>query len=175
VSADSQDILMNAERYWLAAKSLSYVSSLSQSDMAPYHLPDTFGDLDLTQPKMVLELFSIELYLKALLVYRTGSYARTHNLSRLFGDLSADDKNAIESLWVNADFPFSSRFVGPAEYQRKAMTPEEVLYEVRDYFQRWRYSFDRDELEVIASRKNVTPEIFEVPTIIRDYARSVIE
>ena len=99
MNSKSRDILESAEKYWLAVRSLDYVNTLSQENIQPYHLPDTFDDLDVVEPKMILELFSVELYLKALLRYRTGSYEKTHNLSRLFDNLPKSDQEAINENW----------------------------------------------------------------------------
>jgi hypothetical protein len=173
--AESHAILENAERYWIAARALDYVNTLSRDDVHPYQLPDTFDDSDVVQPKMILELFSIELYLKALLCYRTGSYEKTHDLSKLFGNLPGSDQDAINDEWRESDEPFSDGLVGSPPVERPALTAEEILYEVRDYFRRWRYSFDRREMEPVSERKEVVPEIFGVPESIRNYVRSKME
>lgn len=175
MNAESHEILESAERYWLAARALDYVNTLSRDDVQPYHLPDTFDDLDVVQPKMILELFSIELYLKALLRYRTGSYEKTHDLSRLFNNLPEADQEAINENWRESDEPYSDGLVGSPPVERTALTAEEVLHEIRDYFRRWRYSFDRNEIKPISDRKQVVPEIFGVPESIRSYVRSLIK
>lgn len=169
--AEEHEILENAERYWLAARALDYVNTLSRDDFQPYQLPDTFDDLDVVEPKIVLEMFAIELYLKALLCYRTGSYETTHDLSKLFNNLPKTDQDAINNKWRESDEPFSDGLVGSPPAERQALTAEEVLYEVRDYFRRWRYSFDRQEMEPMSDRRNVVPEIFGVPESIRNYVR----
>jgi hypothetical protein len=175
MNAESNEILESAEKYWLAARSLGYVNTLSQEDVQPYHLPDTFDDLDVVEPKMILELFSIELYLKALLRYRTGSYEKTHNLSRLFDNLPESDKEAINQNCRESDEPYSDGLVGSPPVERTALNAEEVLHEVRDYFRRWRYSFDPDEMKPVHDREQVVPEIFGVPKVIRNYVRSLIK
>lgn len=175
MNAESREILESAEKYWLAARSLDYVNTLSQENVQPYRLPNTLNDLDVVEPKMILELFSIELYLNALLRYRTGSYEKTHNLSRLFDNLPESDKEAISEKWRKSDEPFSDGLVGSPPVERTTLTVEEVLHEVRDYFRRWRYSFDPDEMKPVFDRKEVAPEIFGVPEVIRNHVRSLLK
>jgi hypothetical protein len=173
MSAESQEILLAAEKYWVAARALDYVNTLSREDVHPYYLPETFDELTVVQPKMVLDLFSTELYLKALLAHRYGDYERTHNLSRLFRNLPDSDKKTINERWAESIKTYSNGLIGDLP-ERNVLTPEEVLHEVRDFFRRWRYSFDSKEMEAVYNRKQVVPEIFDVPEVIRAHVREVV-
>jgi len=68
---------------------------------------------------------------------------------------------------------YSNGLVGDPP-ERDVLTPEEVLHEVRDFFRRWRYSFDSKEMEAMHKRKQVVPEIFDVPEVIRAHVREVV-
>ncbi len=171
--SNSRKILASAEKYWIAARALDYINTLSRSDVQPYNLPETFDETDVVQPKMVLELFSIELFLKALHAHRNGGFEHMHDLSKLFTELPHVDKKSIDDLWEKIVGRYSDGLSGPPP-ERDLLTPAEVLYEVRDFFQRWRYSFDSKVREPTYDRKEVVPEIFDVPEVIRSHVREVV-
>lgn len=85
------------------------------------------------------------------------------------------DQEAINENWRESDEPYSDGLVGSPPVERTALTVEEVLHEIRDYFRRWRYSFDPDEMKPVHDREQVVPEIFGVPEVIRNYVRSLIK
>jgi hypothetical protein len=171
----TSSILETAENFWVASQSLEYTTTLSQEDIEPYSLPDTFESANMGPPKTVLRVFSLELYLKALLNERSDRYPHTHDLSQLFGALPERDKEAVENLWTDWDRGF--REVDVVDIEGKSRDVKgvgEVLYDIRDHFENWRYYFDSQHAERLVERDMVVPEIFEVPQVIRSYVRGEV-
>jgi hypothetical protein len=59
----------------------------------------THAALTLIEPRIVIEAFTTELFLKCLICIETGSVPREHNLKKLFDLLSKATRTRIESWW----------------------------------------------------------------------------
>ncbi|MCS3757366.1 HEPN domain-containing protein [Salinibacter ruber] len=171
----TSSILETAEKFWFASQCLEYTVTLSREEIEPYPLPDTFETTDLGAPMTVLRVFSLELYLKALLKERSGDYPYTHDLSELFEALPESDREAFEHRWREREKVFREEDVFDIEgNSRDVKGVGEVLYNIRDHFENWRYYFDSQHAERLVKRDTVVPEIFEVPQVIRDYVRAEV-
>lgn len=124
---------------------------------------------------MLQTTFFVPLVLKALLKERSDGYPYTHNLSELFDALPEEDKEAVETLWNDWDTGFREEDLFDIEGDsRDVKGVGEVLHDIRDHFENWRYHFDSEHAESLAERDMVVPEIFEVPQVIRDYVRGEV-
>jgi len=59
----------------------------------------THAALTLIEPRVVIDAFTTELFLKCLICIETGSAPREHNLKQLFDLLSEATRTRIESCW----------------------------------------------------------------------------
>ena len=82
----------------------------------------------------VLAAFSVELFLKCLLVIEAGQYPETHNLKKLFAQLKPETRNELRK-----------KHDANAERKAKFGTLEELLEQGQDAFERFRYSFEKGE------------------------------
>jgi hypothetical protein len=97
-------MLRSAENSWVAAEAFEYMEQRSREEIEPYPIPDTFADANLTPPKIVLQLFSLELHFKALLQERNGvgEFPHTNDLHQLFRALPKADRLALEEQWIKS-------------------------------------------------------------------------
>lgn len=100
-------------------------------------------DMALAEPMIVYQAFSTELYLKFLVLKRTGKPSWGHNLAKLYGALPEFDKEEVKKFW-DTD-PFRKRTVALIEQQhgiKFTKTFEEYLASAADDFQKFRYYFE---------------------------------
>jgi len=82
----------------------------------------------------VLAAFSVELFLKCLLVIEAGQCPETHNLQKLFAQLKRETRNELRK-----------KHDAHAERKAEFGTLEELLEQGQDAFERFRYSFEKGE------------------------------
>ena len=86
----AKDLFMSAQRFREAA------------DVLSKHISENL-ELHLGQPYAVVCAFSIELYLKCLLVMERGSYPRDHDLEELFRNLGSGTKGTLTRRFNSLD------------------------------------------------------------------------
>jgi hypothetical protein len=93
---------------------------------------------DLGSPGIVNYAFSIEVYMKLLILITQDKKLRGHNLLRLYDELAEDLKNSIFQNWNSVNWP--------------SFETEESLrwkfYDAARVFEKWRYTFEHDFLYV---------------------------
>ncbi len=82
-------LFMQAESFFRSAKLLFHHAT----QMATFNPPYMF-------PSIVCEAFSLELYLKCLIVFEGSTYRGTHDLEQLYGLVSVANRAAIEKLAI---------------------------------------------------------------------------
>lgn len=86
-------------------------------------------------PYIAIGLFACELYMKGLLMMRSkeGRYAHTHNLHELFQALPMADQQKVENAYA-------------AQCLEKSLC--DFLSENAEGFEKWRYDFEKKEMEI---------------------------
>jgi HEPN domain-containing protein len=82
----------------------------------------------------VLAAFSVELYLKCLLLIEARQYPETHNLKKLFAQLKPETKSELRK-----------KHDARAERVAELGKLEELLEQGQDAFERFRYPFEKGE------------------------------
>jgi hypothetical protein len=67
--------------------------------LRPDHSENIHAAITLTEPLIVLDALTSELFLKCLICIETGDTPRGHNLERLFNQLSKATRTRIQSYW----------------------------------------------------------------------------
>lgn len=131
--------------------------------------------------------FSVELILKALLLYRNGKHPKEHSLQKLYYSLPSDDQGGIERIYSNADidkqkFP-SIRYIA-LDYKNQntssvnySSIKEEMSYELvnHDYsFVKWRYVFSFPEKNDEGKLEYNFSFIMKLFEAIFDYSKPLI-
>jgi hypothetical protein len=92
----AEKIFEHAESFYQAAAALrSHLPVRLRSD----HFENIHAALTLTEPLVVLDALTCELYLKCLICIETGDAPRGHDLRKLYDQVSGATRTRIESSW----------------------------------------------------------------------------
>jgi hypothetical protein len=126
---------MNARDIFTAAEDCRHATGV----LIAHHDPTT-AELRLFGPHIMLEAFTAELYLKCLLVdCGSATIPATHDLPELFRNLPKRTRDGLRRVWLKyvKDIPI------PETWKAYPATLEESLAKVGQYFDLWRYRFER--------------------------------
>jgi len=135
----SKEIFNAAKSFYSGAKVIleSAQSNMRDQTIKTFHFP--------ILPCITNMVFSLELFIKCLLVVEGKNPRHIHNIYKLYEELSEKTKN---SLFIKA----SERKEG-----------ESLLQEIANAFEDWRYSYEKSFLEINLEKMD------EVIKIFRDY------
>lgn len=84
-------------------------------------------DQEVMEPRLMLEAFSSELYLKAMAAIRTGAFNKGHDLRKLFAKLSSQDQVLVKHDWDTTPYNVQLRALSSSVTGNKIPTFEEYL------------------------------------------------
>jgi len=132
-----KQIFISAQNFGNSAKLLEHLSSqiLSQHP-GPSELPPFF------QPSVVCMAFSVELFLKCLILVEKGNFQPTHKIQELYLKLPMTSQKAISDKFDEFIATSPTIRAMQAEYPNISSKLDDVLKVVNEAFVDWRYIFE---------------------------------
>jgi hypothetical protein len=139
-----------AEKVFEQAECFYQASAVLRSHLPvrvrPDHFENVHAALTLTEPLIVLDALTSELFLKCLICIETGSAPREHDLKKLFYRLFEPTRSRIQSFWDNEIVPRRREKWDNLERLglKIARDLPSALAKGTDAFRQYRYSYEGD-------------------------------
>jgi hypothetical protein len=93
-------------------------------------------------PSIVCSAFSVELFIKSLIILEKGNPPRTHQLSALYSCLSSASREAIAKFFAESITANPNARAMKAQFPDVSLKIDDVLITVDKVFEQWRYAYE---------------------------------